>query len=115
MEYVYIQVPAALYTSIYERHDEQTSAVISECLAQLVADSPEETRSGNFQYPRPGSGTITGKVWEIADQIREKTGAANRDAVIQACIQQGININTANTQYSYWRKVHPSDVTSKLL
>lgn len=114
MEYVSIQIPAALYTSIYERHDERTSAVISECLTQLLAGSPGDTQAGNFQYPRPGSGTITGKVWEIADQIREKIGAANRNAVIQACIQQGININTANTQYSYWSKANPSkDVTDQ--
>jgi hypothetical protein len=46
-------------------------------------------------------------VWEIADRILKETGTANREAVTKACMQEGININTASTQYSYWRKANP--------
>lgn len=42
----------------------------------------------------------TAKVWEIADGI----GKADRNAVIAACVAQGINSSTAATQYSKWRK-----------
>ncbi len=110
MESIYIELPAALYTSIYGRYREGTSAAITECLSQLLdAEASEETRiqKGRLQNPRPGTGTKTGRVWEIADRILKETGTANREAVAKACMQEGININTASTQYSYWRKANP--------
>lgn len=42
----------------------------------------------------------TAKVWEIADGV----GKADRNAIIQACVAQGINPSTAATQYSKWKK-----------
>ena len=110
MESISIQLPAALYTSIYERYREETSTAITGCLSQLLdAEAFEETRieRGTLQYPRPGAGTKTGRVWEVADRILKETGTANREAVTKACMQEGININTASTQYSYWRKTNP--------
>jgi hypothetical protein len=59
------------------------------------------------QYPRPRIGTITGRVWEIADQIQKQSGKTEREAVIKACMGEGININTASTQFSYWKKANP--------
>lgn len=109
METISIKVPAALYTSLYMRHGEETTSAITACLSQLLdADSDERSRADtrSLQYPRPGAGTITGKVWEIADRIHRQTGAVSRDAVIKACMEEGINFNTANTQYSHWRKAN---------
>ena len=111
MESISIQIPASLYTSIFERYGEESTSTITALLAQLVGEevikpepriSPDKT-----PYPRPGEGTITGKVWEIADKIQEQTGRAEREDVIKACMEEGININTASTQYSYWRKANP--------
>lgn len=42
----------------------------------------------------------TAKVWEIADGV----GKADRNAIIAACVAQGINPSTAATQYSKWKK-----------
>lgn len=110
MESIAVQLPSALYTSIYGRYGEQTSAKIIACLSQLAdAETPEETRVeiGVLQYPRPGIGTKTGKVWEIADRILKETGTIDRETVIKLCMLEGININTASTQYSHWRKANP--------
>lgn len=110
MESISIQLPAALYTSIYERYREETSTVITACLSQLLdAEATEEAASeaGALQHPRPRAGTITGKVWEVADRILKETGTVNRETVTKACMHEGININTANTQFSYWRKANP--------
>lgn len=42
----------------------------------------------------------TAKVWEIADGV----GKADRNAIIAACVAQGVNPSTAATQYSKWKK-----------
>lgn len=42
----------------------------------------------------------TAKVWEIADGV----GKADRNAILEACVAQGINQSTAATQYSKWKK-----------
>lgn len=110
MESISFQIPAALYTSIYERYREETSSVITACLSQLQnTEAPEETaiEVGGLQHPRPSAGTITGRVWEVADRIFKETGTANRETVTKACMHEGINVNTANTQFSYWRKANP--------
>ena len=110
MESISVQLPAALYTSIYGRYGEETSASIAACLSQLVnLELPESTsvEVQHFRYPRPRPGTITGRVWEVADRILKETKSVSREAVIRECMQQGININTASTQFSYWRKANP--------
>jgi hypothetical protein len=110
METIAVQLPSALYTSIYERYREETSATITACLSQLVdTETSDETRVevGALQYPRPRVGTKTGRVWEIADRILKETGTVDREAVIKACMLEGININTGSTQYSHWRKANP--------
>jgi len=109
MEYISIQVPASLYTSIFEHHGEETTGVIVTCLSQLLGDEKTvkpRVDSTMVSYPRPGDGTITGRIWDIADNIQMQSGNANRVAVIEACMSEGININTASTQFSYWRKAN---------
>lgn len=108
LETVAITIPAALYAEIYANYGDASSQAITGCLSHLVeTESPirqggEETRSP--EYPRPKPGTITGRVWSIADQLASETGAATRDAVVASALSQGINVNTASTQYSHWKK-----------
>jgi len=106
METVSVQIPGALYAAIYVRYEEETAEAISGCLNRLLVSAesePPPPRGNRPQYPRPGKGTITREVWEIADQL-EKTGAVDRECVVKACVVRGIKFNTANTQYSYWKK-----------
>ena len=56
---------------------------------------------------RPHPGTLTGRVWEIADEItREKGRRAERREVIERYVAENGNRNTAGTQYQYWKKYH---------
>ena len=102
MEHVSIQIPASLYCQLYARHDEHTSSVIMEVLEALCG-VPLSSNSGPKSL-RPGAGTITGRVWAIADQLKADNGVAKRTLVVEACMAEGINMNTANTQYSNWAK-----------
>lgn len=105
METVLIQIPAELYTAIYARHTESTSVAITECLQSLLDDNESQSAStGVEHFMRPGEGTKTGRVWEIADQLLKETGEMDRTTVVTACIDEGINMNTASTQYSHWKK-----------
>jgi hypothetical protein len=111
METVSIQLPAQLFAAIYQRFGEETSSVINKCLYQLVIGEERISQHGldasTNPNKRPGAGTITGRVWDIADQIQQKSGNAEREEVIKACMEEGININTASTQFSYWKKANP--------
>ena len=54
---------------------------------------------------RPHPGTLTGRVWEIADEItHEKGRRAERREVIERYVAENGNRNTAGTQYQYWKK-----------
>ncbi len=117
MECISIRIPAALYVSIYELYGEETSDVILDSLNKLINEEAENSKVSeapksvvaDFEYLRPRAGTITAKVWEIADRILKEEGAItmnHRDLVIQACTREDIKANTASTQYSSWRKVH---------
>lgn len=104
METVLIQIPAELYTTIYARHGEETSNAITECLQSLLDDNESQSgTTGVEHFMRPGKDTITGRVWDIADQLLQETGEMDRAAVVTACIKEGLNMNTANTQYSHWK------------
>ena len=62
---------------------------------------------------RPHPGTLTARVWEIADEItREKGRRAERREVIERYVAENGNRNTAGTQYQYWKQHHeePSSV-----
>lgn len=109
METVAIQIPASLYAALYARYGDETTMTAAAHLAELAGHkgvASVQTDDPNTQYPRPGPGTKTRRVWEIADEIKKKFGKADREAVIKACMSEGLNINTASTQFSYWLKVH---------
>ncbi len=58
-------------------------------------------------YRRPAPGTKTGRVWELCDSLLAKNGvipSGRRVAEIYAA--EGGNWNTAQTQYSYWKRNH---------
>jgi hypothetical protein len=59
--------------------------------------SPVNSVQSAGRVVRSGS---TKRVWEIADSM---PGAA-RSAVVAACVAEGINKNTAGTQYAHWAK-----------
>ena len=71
-------------------------------------------------YPRPKTGA-TLRVWEVADQITKETGQnAKRKMVIERCVNEGGNPNTASTQYSHWKSAQrkmpmPENVSSNRL
>jgi AbrB family looped-hinge helix DNA binding protein len=53
---------------------------------------------------RPASGSATGRVWEIADELTRTTGElAKRAEVIARYASEGGNGNTASTQFHHWR------------
>ena len=56
-------------------------------------------------HGRPQPATLTGRVWEIADEItRERGRRAERREVIERCVAEDGNRNTASTQYQRWKK-----------
>ncbi len=64
----------------------------------------KDTKNG---VTRPGAGTKTGRVWDIADKISAKTNEpAMRKPVLDEAVKQEINESTAATQYGKWRKYH---------
>jgi hypothetical protein len=75
---------------------------LEQLLSQAQATSIG-TVASTQHFMRPGQGTITGRVWEIADQLYADTGEMNREAVVTACMEEGIKLNTASTQFSQWK------------
>ena len=60
---------------------------------------------GATAHARPQPGTLTGRVWELADEItREKGRRAERREVIERYVAENGNRNTAGTQYQHWKK-----------
>lgn len=60
-------------------------------------------------HGRPRSGTLTGRVWDIADEVtREKGRRAERREVIERYAAESGNRNTAGTQFQYWKKHYES-------
>jgi bifunctional DNA-binding transcriptional regulator/antitoxin component of YhaV-PrlF toxin-antitoxin module len=59
-----------------------------------------------LHHKRPSEGTMTGRVWEIAERISRETGRlAQRKQVMEAYANEGGNPNTASTQYALWKDV----------
>lgn len=55
-------------------------------------------------YARPAEGTLTRRVWDIADEETRREGRlATRARVIERIVAEGGNVNTASTQYHHWR------------
>jgi bifunctional DNA-binding transcriptional regulator/antitoxin component of YhaV-PrlF toxin-antitoxin module len=64
-----------------------------------------------LHHKRPSEGTMTGRVWEIAECISRETGRlAQRKQVIEAYAKEGGNPNTASTQYALWKDVFDGSV-----
>jgi len=106
MEQISLQIPARLYAALYQHYGERTSAFVESWLEERVRSLEEPSSpavSTSQRYPRPNPGTKTGRVWEIADSIEKAKGVATREDVIRACMEEGLNVNTASTQYSYWK------------
>lgn len=58
---------------------------------------------------RPSYGTLTSRIWEIADQLSRAAGRrATSTEVIDAVVREGGNANTAATQYQAWKKTYVS-------
>jgi hypothetical protein len=60
--------------------------------------------SSGTTYSRPKVGTLTGKVWELADSLVVNGKAPERKEVLAAAKAAGINDATATTQWSHWLK-----------
>lgn len=54
-------------------------------------------------YSRPAQGTLTRRVWDIADE-ESRGRLASRQRVIERVVGEGGNANTASTQYHHWRQ-----------
>lgn len=56
---------------------------------------------------RPLAGSVTGRVWEIADDLlRQRSTMPSGREVADIYVAQGGNRGTAFTQYSHWKKSH---------
>lgn len=83
------------------------STTATEAQTEVPAKPPKPAKVEQNGVVRPSSGTGTGKVWDIADEISKTTGSpAKRKEVLDATTAQGINVSTAATQYGKWRKFH---------
>jgi len=80
-------------------------------VARLCPDTPATTAS-TAKQPKadggspstPKSGSITGRVWAIADTLWQSSGVMpDRKAVMAACEAKDINPSTASTQYGKWK------------
>lgn len=74
-------------------------------LAPAILPKPKE-KLQSHGITRPGPGTETGKVWQVADQI---TASQNGVAATIASVRTnklliGVNDHTIKTQYARWRK-----------
>lgn len=73
--------------------------------AQAFAEhlDAQATAAAKDQGPkRPKAGTLTGKVWDIADALAAK-GEVTRTAVRDAGREAGLNDATIATQYQAWK------------
>ncbi|MCP9480492.1 GIY-YIG nuclease family protein [Shimia sp. CNT1-13L.2] len=57
---------------------------------------------------RPGAGTKTGRIWDIADEVSKIKGRrALRREVVERATGEGINPATASTQFGHWQRAVP--------
>lgn len=66
---------------------------------------PNASKERASTHSRPGPGTRTGRVWEIADEITRETGRrATRSEVVERFVVEDGNPSTASTQFQYWKQ-----------
>jgi hypothetical protein len=57
---------------------------------------------------RPSKGTVSGRVWEIADQLSRAGEPAHRADVVAKAVAENIDAKTASTQFGAWKRaIHP--------
>jgi hypothetical protein len=57
---------------------------------------------------RPGAGTISAQVWEIARSLSRPGNPAARKDVVACAVDLGIHDKTASTQFGAWKRhEHP--------
>jgi hypothetical protein len=78
-----------------------------------MANKKEEAAEAKPKQPqangitRPKDGTLTGRVWAIADELSEAAGEPiSRGAVMTKAEAEGLNKATIATQYGRWRQFH---------
>jgi 5-methylcytosine-specific restriction protein B len=108
----------------FEVRDGVFKEIAMEALFACLEPLMEHTgNTPHLEVPRrPGKGTKTGRVWEIADEAIAQTSSGSvRDAVLREALSENINANTATTQYSRWQKarrianlsVNPASILNK--
>lgn len=70
---------------------------------ESVQDDSFLARADNLRK-RPREASITRRVWDIADELSTPLGPAERQSVVAKALEEGINPNTAHTQYGHWKK-----------
>jgi hypothetical protein len=103
------ETPLATLGNKAKRCSKETKAAVKETKKQADGNptKPEKTKEPSISKPakRPKEGSMTGKVWAVADALHTETGTIpDRKAVIAACEAEGVNPSTASTQYGKWKK-----------
>jgi len=74
---------------------------------EAAAPAEKPVKDEQHGIVRPKTGTKTGRVWEIADELSKKAKKpASRKSVLEKTGAEEINGATAATQYGRWRKYH---------
>ena len=75
-------------------------------VAPAVLKAPKADKLRSNDVTRPGTNTLTGKVWAAADAITaQQNGVVAAIASVKAHpLTKGINDHTIKTQYSRWRQ-----------
>jgi hypothetical protein len=72
----------------------------------MTTDIPPRLPNQNG-VTRPANGTVTGRVWDLADELQRTLGRPpSRSQVMAKGAAEGINENTVHTQYGHWRRFH---------
>lgn len=79
-----------------------------------MAETAEEVKVAREKQngvTRPNSGTKTGRVWELADELSQTTsedgeGDSLRAALMKAGEAEGLVAATISTQLGRWRRFH---------
>lgn len=69
-----------------------------------VAANPRASRVKLNDVTRPADGTVTGKIWALADELSKASGTVATIAAIKGHVTMaGVNDHTIKTQYARWR------------
>lgn len=94
----------SLWSFIMAKKDKQED---TETVEAPEAKTPAPKQPSQNGVSRPKSGTATGRVWEIADELSKAAGGpAARADVLKAFEAEGGNPATGATQYGRWKKFH---------